>query len=44
MEHLEGVVGLDRFEAADVLAAQLARAVPGAVSVAGIADLQGAEL
>ncbi|WP_370131675.1 DUF222 domain-containing protein [Streptacidiphilus sp. EB103A] len=35
---------MDRFEAADVLAAELARAVPGAVSVAGIADLQGAQL
>ncbi|TDU05450.1 HNH endonuclease [Streptomyces sp. 846.5] len=31
-------------DAADVLAAGLARAVPGAVSVAGIAELEGAEL
>jgi hypothetical protein len=35
---------LDRFEAADVLAAQLARVVPGAVSVSGIAELEGAGL
>ena len=35
---------MDRFEGADVLAAELARVVPGAVSVAGIAELEGAAL
>ena len=35
---------MDRFEAADALAAGLARVVPGADSVAGIAGLEGAEL